>query len=321
MVEPEVIGHRGARCYAPENTLPSYKVALDTGISWIDFDVVVTKDKYFITYHDLIINPDILCDKNNNYLADSMAELLTKYPQIIPDHLLIKNLNLSSLAAYQVKLNQHSAYSKWFSHQQNYANNHIPSLLEAINYIDSISDQQICFQIEVKNDFRHPNWSYSYQEVAQLLHQFILTHNLTRRVKIQAFDWRILINLNRLLPELKTAYLIGEDFYSSWQTWYKDHELHDLIKQFAIEQNHLQVLSLIKHVGGYSFEPEDVMLTHEELSKAHELGLKVYVWSWAEHSGEVFNPYLIQKLIMWGVDGIITDDPARLKEMLKILGK
>lgn len=287
MSELEVIGHRGARCYAPENTLAGYKIAVDSGISWVDFDVVVTRDKKFITYHDLIINPDILCDKNNNYLAASMAELLARYPKTLPQHLLIKNLNLASLADYKVKLNPHSTYSKWFLHQQNYLDNHIPSLLEAINYIDSISDQQICFQIEVKNDFRHPNWSYSYQELAHMLHHFILTNNLIRRVKVQAFDWRILINLNQLLPELKTAYLISEEFYSSWQTWYKDHELYELIEQFGIEKDHLQILTLVKHLGGYSFEPEDIMLTHKELAKAHDIGLKVYVWPWVEHSGRL----------------------------------
>ncbi len=73
---------------------------------------------------------------------------------------------------------------------------------------------------------------------------------------------------------------------------------------------------MIKALGGSCYEPEDVELTKHDLEEAHKLGLKVVVWTWPEHSGKAFNPVVVQKLIDWGVDGIITDDPARLNSML-----
>jgi glycerophosphoryl diester phosphodiesterase len=49
---PKVIGHRGARGYAPENTLASIHTAADLGIEWVELDVKLTKDDQPIIFHD-----------------------------------------------------------------------------------------------------------------------------------------------------------------------------------------------------------------------------------------------------------------------------
>jgi glycerophosphoryl diester phosphodiesterase len=46
------IGHRGARAYAPENTLASFKKALEIGVDAIEFDVRKTKDNQLVVIHD-----------------------------------------------------------------------------------------------------------------------------------------------------------------------------------------------------------------------------------------------------------------------------
>lgn len=50
---PKVIGHRGAKDYAPENTLSSLHTAADMGIEWIEADVMLTKDGTAVIFHDL----------------------------------------------------------------------------------------------------------------------------------------------------------------------------------------------------------------------------------------------------------------------------
>lgn len=49
---PKVIGHRGAKAYAPENTLSSIHAAADIGCEWVEVDVKLTKDGVAIVFHD-----------------------------------------------------------------------------------------------------------------------------------------------------------------------------------------------------------------------------------------------------------------------------
>jgi len=49
---PRVIGHRGARGHAPENTMPSFRKALELGADWIELDVHITKDGRLVVIHD-----------------------------------------------------------------------------------------------------------------------------------------------------------------------------------------------------------------------------------------------------------------------------
>ncbi len=46
------IGHRGARAYEPENTLRSFKKALELGVNAIELDVRRTKDGKLVVIHD-----------------------------------------------------------------------------------------------------------------------------------------------------------------------------------------------------------------------------------------------------------------------------
>jgi len=46
------IGHRGARAYEPENTLRSFKKALELGVNAVELDVRMTKDGEIVVIHD-----------------------------------------------------------------------------------------------------------------------------------------------------------------------------------------------------------------------------------------------------------------------------
>ncbi len=49
---PKVIGHRGAKAYAPENTLASFREAGRRGATWVEIDVKLTSDGVPIVMHD-----------------------------------------------------------------------------------------------------------------------------------------------------------------------------------------------------------------------------------------------------------------------------
>ena len=49
---PKVIGHRGAKAYAPENTVASLREARRRGATWVEIDVKLTSDGVPIVMHD-----------------------------------------------------------------------------------------------------------------------------------------------------------------------------------------------------------------------------------------------------------------------------
>lgn len=49
---PLIIAHRGARKYAPENSIPAFKKAIELGIDGVEFDVMSTCDGVPVVVHD-----------------------------------------------------------------------------------------------------------------------------------------------------------------------------------------------------------------------------------------------------------------------------
>ncbi len=49
----QVLAHRGASAYAPENTLASFRLAIEQRADWLELDVQQTKDGRLVVFHDL----------------------------------------------------------------------------------------------------------------------------------------------------------------------------------------------------------------------------------------------------------------------------
>ncbi|MEM3185941.1 MAG: glycerophosphodiester phosphodiesterase family protein [Conexivisphaerales archaeon] len=47
-----ILGHRGAKGYSPENTIPSFKKAIELGADGIELDVHLSKDGELVVIHD-----------------------------------------------------------------------------------------------------------------------------------------------------------------------------------------------------------------------------------------------------------------------------
>ena len=54
--KPVVFAHRGASRYAPENTLSSFRRAIEVGAKAIEMDVMLTKDKKIVVIHDVEVS-------------------------------------------------------------------------------------------------------------------------------------------------------------------------------------------------------------------------------------------------------------------------
>ena len=49
---PWLIAHRGASAYAPENTVPAFRLAAEQGATFVEFDLRLTKDRQIVCLHD-----------------------------------------------------------------------------------------------------------------------------------------------------------------------------------------------------------------------------------------------------------------------------
>ena len=323
----EVYAHRGARAFAPENTMPAYKATLKMGTDWVDMDVVLTKDGEVLISHDPVLNPDIVRDRQGLFLAKNKTELAkatleekTEYNKKYA----AKNLTLKELQEFDVgRLNPESNYSKFFPDQFPIDGTHMPTLREVVRYVNKTTKNKVGFQIEMKTDPSHPEYSADPEVFAKALYKILKEEKIIKRAEIQAFDFRCLYELQKLDFHIKSAYLTSRDNEKGGvdDFFHADPKIAGVWTGGKLIGDYgNSIPKMVKALGGYAWEPEDAELTKESLDLAHQLGLKVVVWSWPEQLGMAFEPKIVSKMIEWGVDGIITDDPGRLTSMLAIRG-
>ena len=301
----EVYAHRGARSYAPENTIPGYTTGLAIGTHWVDMDIVMSMDGEVVVSHDIRLNPDIVRGTDGKFITERKP---------------VKSLSLKELKQYDVgRMNTTSAYSKFFPAQVGLDGVNMPTLREVIRYVNNKTNKQVGFQIEFKTDPEHNEWTYNPAEFAAALYKILREEEIVTSCEIQSFDWRCLYELQKLDSRIKTAYLTEWDNEpgTPYSFYDNDPDIAGLWTGGILVKDHNNSIpQMVKDMGGTCWEPEDVELTKATLDEAHRLGLKVVVWTWPEHSGTIFNTELVSTLINWGVDGIITDDPGMLISML-----
>lgn len=299
-----VYGHRGARGLAPENTLPSFKEALKYRVDVIDLDVVMTEDGVLVAYHDLTLNPDITRDAKGEWIEDT--------------EVIVKNLPLKVLQTYDVgRIRANTKYAEIYRSQRGFDHVHIPTLKEAIRYIKSEADYPVGFQVELKTDPTQPSHSVLPEKMVLALNQVLEEEGIAYRTKVQAFDWRCLLTLQRINPVVKTAYLTDSTSVAMLED--KDPAIAGLwTGGYLLKDYHDSIPEMIYALGGSWWDAEDVDITPEKLDEAHQLGLKVAVWSWPEHSTlQDVDVILSRRLFEMAVDGMITDRPDVIMSLLK----
>jgi glycerophosphoryl diester phosphodiesterase len=306
----EVYSHRGVRSFAPENTLPGIEASLRIGTDWVDVDVVLTEDGEVLVSHDPVLNPAIARGADGKYVAANSA--------------VVTRLSLRDLRRFDVgRIDPASSYAKFFPDQVAIDGTRMPTLREVVRLVHEKVRNRVGFQIEMKTDPTNPAISADPVRFAQALYRILREERIVERTEVQAFDFRCLYALQALDRRIRTAYLTCrdnepggvDDFFSADPAVAGRWTGGKLVKDFGNS-----IPRMVKALGGTNWEPEDAELTRENLDLAHRLGLKVVVWSWPEKLGTAFDPAMVEKMIEWGVDGIITDDPGRLTSMLAARG-
>ncbi len=280
-------GHRGARGVAPENTLTGFRQALAIGVTTLELDVGVTRDGQLVIMHDQRLNPDLARDVSGAWLAAPGPAL--------------NSMTLTELQRHDVgRLKPGTRYAQTFPEQRPVDGERVPTLDALFELVRAQGQTQVRFNIETKISPLAPDLAPEPEAFARGLLDVVQRHRMAERVTVQSFDWRTLRAVQRLAPGLPvvalTARLPAIDNLSDGR-WTAGLRLQD---------HGGSVPGLVQALGAGTWSPFHGELTEALLAEAHALGLQVIPWT-------VNDPAHIDRLMAWGVDGLISDHPARVR--------
>jgi len=238
-------GHRGSRGLMPENTFPAMKAALDLGVTTLEMDVIITKDKKVVLSHEPFFNHEISTKPDGSYVTEPEEKSLNIYA-----------MNYEEVMKYDVGMRPHPRFP-----QQKKIKVFKPllsDLLDSVqNYMMNSKRALPYFNIETKStpstdNIYHPEP----REFVEMLMTVIVEKGIRDRVIIQSFDFRTLQYLHKKYPSVMTAMLI-EDF--------DERGLNDQLK----------ALGFLPTI----YSPEYKMVTEDLVKKCHEQSIRVIPWT------------------------------------------
>jgi glycerophosphoryl diester phosphodiesterase len=296
--ELDVQGHRGARGLRPENTLPSFEVALDLEVTTLELDLHFTSDGRVVIWHD----PEI--DSSKCGLESDAPDGLPDPddPLVVGEDLMIRALSAADVGSYRCDRNPDAGrFPDQSADPTVLATNgfSIVTLGALFEFVEAYSNSdaktaeqrsgasRVRFNIETKRNPDEPetigdgfdgvNAGPFEREVLRVVAEY----GLESRVAIQSFDHRSLWSIRDLDPSIVLAALS--------------------VKPIDLED--------IAANGASIWSPSHNSVTLSLLRQAHNLGLLVIPWT-VNESGDM------QRLIGLGVDGLITDRPDILVSIL-----
>ncbi len=193
-------GHRGCRGLMPENTIPAMLHAIDLGVTTLETDASITKDKKVVLSHEPFFNHDITTKPNGQLVTATEERSLNIY-----------QMNYAEVQKYDVGLKPHPR----FNLQQKIAAVK-PLLVDMIDAVEAycISNHKapIQYNIETKTQAATDNiYHPSPEEFVDLLLDAVYSKKIEKRVTIQSFDIRTLQYVHQKDKYIKTALLV-EDY-------------------------------------------------------------------------------------------------------------
>jgi glycerophosphoryl diester phosphodiesterase len=94
-------GHRGSRGLMPENTIPAMLKAIDLGVTTLEMDAVISRDKQVVVSHDPYFNADITTTPEGGQLTKAEASSRLLY-----------RMDYDSIKKYDVGLKPHPGFPR-----------------------------------------------------------------------------------------------------------------------------------------------------------------------------------------------------------------
>ena len=272
----DVQGHRGCRGLLPENTIPAFVKALDLGVSTLELDVVMSGDGKVVVSHEAILNPEICLSPAGKPIQKNEVFNLFHMP-----YAEIAKCDCGSLGNPKFSEQERVKAAK-------------PLLVDVLQAVKQrCAEKGLAlpkFNVEIKSKAEyvflyHPPISEFADAVVA-----VLTGELNSdQFNIQSFDVLTLQYMHAVYPETKLAYLVEDVGFRTPQQI--DAELEKLGFTPAIYSCYYQ------------------MLSGETVAYLHQKNIEVIPWTVNETQD-------LQAMLNLGVDGIITDYPDRLLQLL-----
>lgn len=297
--------HRGGRDVRPENTLYSYAYAIELGATSIECDMQLTKDGQIVMSHNPILNSDITRDENGNYIKNN------KYD--------IRLMTVDELKKFDVGVMDPNCGEYYDLHgkTQFTYDAKIPTLEELMQLIQSYGDKNIVLNIETKSYPDPASAGYKNnadpKKFVEVFNNIVKKYDMEDRVVLQSFDWQTLIEMKKLNPNISTSALWQEQ-----PSWGRDSEsLRRYEKKKSPWLGGLDIkdyqgnpVKAAHAIGADIISPYYTEISKQDVDEAHSLGMKVVPWT-------VNNEKDMTMLLDMGVDGIISDKPWLLKQVLE----
>lgn len=289
-------GHRGARGLRPENTLPSFEAALDAEVTSIETDVHLTADGVPVLYHDHTLN-ERLCRRLPGGTGPA--------PALRPP---LRSLSLAQLRGYRADLNPDperfrgqdpgvTPAAAAFAAARGLDPYTPPTLEELFAFTAAYAEdpgktpgqraqaRRVRFDLELKRVPFRPQLLGGGEVLERQVVATVRRAGVLTRASVRSFDHRCVRRVKALEPVLRTAVLVAGTAP-------------------------VDPVALVRAAGADRYCPEVDFLDRVQVEQLHAAGIEAVPWT-VNAAGDW------DCLLDWGVDGITTDYPDRLAELLR----
>ena len=236
-------GHRGARGLLPENTIPSFKKALDYGVTTLELDVVVSADSQVVVSHEPWFSSAICTDPAGRRIAHEDERSFNIFTMPYDS---IRAFDCGSIGNPNFPGQEAVAVGKPLVDDV---------LVELERYVSETGRPQPVYNIEVKS---RPEFDGTFTPepatFARLVHDAIVRHGVADRTVVQSFDPRALQAMRNIDGDIKLALLVDNDL--------------------GLPEN-LERLGFTPDV----YSPHQRLVDEELVSAAHDNGMEVIPWT------------------------------------------
>ncbi|MEQ4517838.1 glycerophosphodiester phosphodiesterase [Pseudarthrobacter sp. B907] len=297
--------HRGGIGLTVESTLASFAKGIETGVSTLELDLQITKDGREVITHDRKISGQKCLDTAPVTPNDPQFPYVGKYIKDLTFDQ-VRSLDCGSLTLPQFPGQQASPGAK------------MPTLAEVFAMTDAHHASQVRFNIETKVEAGAPEQTAPREQFVEVALREINKAHMQSRVSIESFDWGALRLVQQQQPQIPTVALTNKDFLQVGQPgkspWLGGIDADDFGGDLvaAAASLHFNAISPV-HGSPQNGKVTDAnyvpYVTPDMVQRAHAAGMQVIPWT-------VDDKPTMRALIADGVDGLITDYPNLLRDVM-----